>query len=127
MCRPYKRAWRRCRPEGKPNVSLTVGAGSTRDLGTANSRFEHSLSGSLVASVPLFDSTAQQAREQQIQAQVNSREAVIEQVQRDVHAELWRNALANSTLKPKILTLQPPCWSWHAKATTSHWVATSPE
>jgi outer membrane protein len=78
--------------EGKPNVSLTVGAGSTRDLGTANSRFEHSLSGSLVASVPLFVSTAQQAREQQIQAQVNSREAVIEQVQRDVHAELWRNA-----------------------------------
>ena len=78
--------------EGKPNVSLTVGAGSTRDLGSANSRFEHSLSGSLVASVPLFDTTAQQAREQQIQAQLHSREAAVEQVQREVQAELWRNA-----------------------------------
>ena len=78
--------------EDKPNVSVSVGAGSTRDLGTPNSRFEHSLSGSLLASVPLFNATAQQAREQQVLAQLSSREAVVEQVQRDVLAELWRNA-----------------------------------
>lgn len=78
--------------EDQPNVSLSVGAGSTRDLGTPGSRFEQSLSGSLVASVPLFNRTAQQAREQQVQAQLSSREAAVEQVLRDVQAELWRNA-----------------------------------
>jgi len=80
------------RAEGKGNVQLSLGAGSTRDLGTPGARFEHSLSGYVVASIPLFNHTEQQARETQAQAQVASREAALTQVERDVESDLWRNA-----------------------------------
>jgi len=80
------------RAEGKGNVQLSLGAGSTRDLGTPGGRFEHSLSGYVVASIPLFNHTEQQARETQALAQVASREAALTQVERDVESDLWRNA-----------------------------------
>lgn len=80
------------RAEGKGNVQLSLGAGSTRDLGTPGARFEHSLSGYVVASIPLFNKVEQQAREAQAQAQVASREAALAQVERDIESDLWRNA-----------------------------------
>lgn len=80
------------RAEGKGSVSLAIGAGSTRDLATSGGRFEHSVSGSVLASIPLFNRTEQQARESQVQAQVASGESALEQVRRDVEADLWRNA-----------------------------------
>lgn len=80
------------RAEGKGNVQLSLGAGSTRDLGTPGSRFEHSLSGYLIASIPLFNQPEQQARESQALAQIASRDAAVIQVEREIEAELWRNA-----------------------------------
>lgn len=80
------------RAEGKANVQLSLGAGSTRDLGTPGGRFEHSLSGYVIASIPLFNQAEQQAREAQVQAQVSSREAGVTLVERDIESELWRNA-----------------------------------
>ena len=80
------------RAAGKSSVQLSVGAGSTRDLGTPGAKFEHSLSGYLIASVPLFNQAEQQAREAQAMAQVASREAALTQVERDVESDLWRNA-----------------------------------
>lgn len=80
------------RAESKGNVQLSLGAGSTRDLGTPGARFEHSLSGYVIASIPLFNHAEQQARETQALAQVASREAALTQVERDIEADLWRNA-----------------------------------
>lgn len=80
------------RAEGKGNVQMSVGAGTTRDLGSPGARFEHSLSGYVIASIPLFNQAEQQAREAQVQAQVSSREAGVTQVERDIESELWRNA-----------------------------------
>jgi outer membrane protein TolC len=87
------------RAEGKGNVQLSLGAGSTRDLGTPGGRFEHSLSGYVIASIPLFNQAEQQARETQALAQVASREAALTQVERDIESDLWRNA--NGCWTPK--------------------------
>ncbi len=79
------------RAEDGVNVSLALGAGSTRDFSVRSGRFDSSVSGSVVASIPLFNHAEQQAREGQILAQIGSREEAIVQAERDVESELWRN------------------------------------
>jgi outer membrane protein len=42
--------------------------------------------------VPIFSNAEQQAREAQVQAQVAGREEALTQVEREVEADIWRNA-----------------------------------
>ncbi|MES2401528.1 MAG: TolC family protein [Pseudomonadota bacterium] len=79
------------RAEDGVNVSLALGAGSTRDFSARGGRFDSSVSGSVVASIPLFNSAEQQAREGQILAQIGSRKQAILQAEREVESDLWRN------------------------------------
>ncbi|MBI2724791.1 MAG: TolC family protein [Polaromonas sp.] len=79
------------RAEDGVSVSLALGAGSTRDFSVRNGRADNSVSGSVVASIPLFNKVEQQAREGQILAQIGSREEAIIQAEREVESELWRN------------------------------------
>ncbi len=79
------------RAEDGLSVSLALGAGSTRDFSVRSGRIDSSVSGSVVASIPLFNHAEQQAREGQILAQIGSREEAIVQAERDVESELWRN------------------------------------
>ena len=67
------------------------GASTTRDLATPGSRFEHNLTGSVLASVPLFNRAEQQAREAQVVAQVESRASGLLLVERDIESDLWRS------------------------------------
>lgn len=80
------------RAEDKGSVSLSMGTGSSRDLSTPGSGFERSVSGYVIARVPIFNGAEQQAREGQVLAQIASREAALSQIERDVESELWRNA-----------------------------------
>lgn len=79
------------RAEDGVSVSLALGAGSTRDFSVRSGRFDSSVSGSVVASIPLFNRAEQQAREGQILAQIGSREESIVQAEREIEIELWRN------------------------------------
>lgn len=79
------------RAEDGVSVSLALGAGSTRDFSVRSGRFDSSVSGSVVASIPLFNRAEQQAREGQILAQIGSREESIVQAEREIETELWRN------------------------------------
>lgn len=79
------------RAEDGVSMSLALGAGSTRDFSVRNGRFDNSVSGSLVASIPLFNKAEQQAREGQAMAQIASREESVLQVSREVETDLWRN------------------------------------
>lgn len=79
------------RAEGKGSVTLSVGAGSTRDLATRGSQFEHRLSGYVVASIPLLNQVDQKSREAQIVAQIEASRATLEQIERDISSDLWRN------------------------------------
>lgn len=78
--------------EGRGTLSLSAGAGTTRDLRTPGARFEHTLSGGAVANVPLFNAAEQRAREGQAIAQLESRKSALEAVEREVDADLWRGA-----------------------------------
>ena len=80
------------RAEDKGSVSLSMGSGSSRDLSTPGTRFQQSVSGYVIASVPIFNGAEQQAREGQVLAQIASREAALSQIERDIESELWRNA-----------------------------------
>ncbi len=80
------------RAENNGTLALAMGAGSTRDLSAPGSRFQSSLSGNLIASIPIFNGAEQQAREGQVLAQIASREEALAQVERDLEAEVWRNA-----------------------------------
>ena len=75
-----------------PTVALGLGVASTRDLRAASGRLSPRLSGSVNASIPLFNQSDQNAREGQVLAQIAAREAAFTQVERDVEADLWRNA-----------------------------------
>ncbi len=78
--------------EDGPSVSMGLGVASTRDLRSAGGRLDPRLSGSLYASIPIFNGPEQRAREGQVLAQIASREAALNQAERDVEADLWRNA-----------------------------------
>jgi outer membrane protein len=80
------------RAEYAGNISLSAGASRTRDLNAAASPFVQRLSGSLFATLPIFSGAEQQAREAQVLAQVAGREEALTQVEREVEAEIWRNA-----------------------------------
>ena len=78
--------------EDGASVSMGLGVASTRDLRSAGGRLDPRLSGSLYASIPIFNGPEQRAREGQVLAQIASREAALNQAERDVDADLWRNA-----------------------------------
>ena len=80
------------RAEYNGTVALSMGAGSTRDLSSSVSRFQSTLSGNVIASIPIFNGAEQQAREGQVLAQIASREETLVQIERDLEAEIWRNA-----------------------------------
>jgi len=80
------------RAESRGTLQAGANVSTTRDLGIAGGKFETSLSGYVIASVPLFNQYEQRARESQAQAQVASREAALEQVERDIESDLWRTA-----------------------------------
>ena len=72
-------------------VSLSASSGTTKDLSAPGSIFQSSLSGGLIASIPIFNGAERQAREAQVLAQIASREEAEVQAERDLVAELWRN------------------------------------
>ena len=78
------------RAESGPSVSLGVGSSATRDLRATDRGFDHRLSGSVYASIPLFNQQEARAREGEILAQIAGREAVLAQVEREVRADAWR-------------------------------------
>jgi outer membrane protein len=80
------------RAESNGTLALTASSGMTKDLSTQGSRFQNSVSGGLLASIPIFNGAEQQAREAQVLAQISSREEAVLQVERDLVAEVWRNA-----------------------------------
>ena len=79
------------RAESKGTLSLSASSGATKDLSIQGSRFQGSLSGGLLASIPIFNGGEQQAREAQILAQIANREEALVQVERDLVSEVWRN------------------------------------
>ncbi|MGB4116624.1 MAG: TolC family protein [Polaromonas sp.] len=79
------------RAERFGTLSLSASSGATKDLSTQGSRFQGSLSGGLLASIPIFNGGEQQAREAQLLAQIASREEAVVLVERDLIAEVWRN------------------------------------
>jgi outer membrane protein len=80
------------RAEGKGTLSVSASSGTTKDLSTQGSRFQSSVSGGLLASIPIFNGAEQQAREAQVLAQIASREEAMLQVERDLVADVWRNS-----------------------------------
>lgn len=78
------------RAEDKGNVLVTLGAGSTRELGVSHSRFEPRLRGNVAVSIPIFNQAEQQARESQVLAQMASREAAMALIEREIAADIWR-------------------------------------
>ena len=80
------------RAEGRGSVALSVGVGSTRDLGAAGARFDNRVSGYVIASIPLFNQAEQQAREREVIAQIEGREIAMVQIEREIESELWRSA-----------------------------------
>lgn len=102
-----------------PTVALGLGVASTRDLRSASGRLDPRLSGSVYASVPLFNQPDQRAREGQVLAQIASREAAFTQVERDVEADLWRNARLLETEAQNFDSAQ----LLQAAATQSHEIA----
>ncbi len=76
------------RADSKGTLSLSGSLAGTRQLGANAAGTQRSLSTSLLASVPLFNSAEQKAREAQVQAQINARSAALEAIQRDVDAAL---------------------------------------
>ena len=79
------------RAERYGSLSLSASSGMTRDLSAEGGRFQSSVSGGLLASVPLFNGAEQQAREALVLAQIASREEAMVQVERDLISEVWRN------------------------------------
>lgn len=79
------------RSEGKGNVSISGGVGSTKDLATPGAKLERSLSGYVIATIPLFNQAEMQAREMQVVSQIESRQSGLTQVERDIEADLWQS------------------------------------
>ena len=78
------------RAESKGTLSVSASTGATKDLSTPGSRFQSSVGGGLLASIPIFNGAEQQAREAQVLAQIASREEAMVQVERELIAEVWR-------------------------------------
>ena len=72
-------------------LAVNGNLGVTRNFGGGGGT-DRTLGASLVASIPLFNRTEQQAREQQLLAQISSKEAALSVGERDVELELWRAA-----------------------------------
>lgn len=79
------------RAENFGTLSLSASSGTTKDLSAQGSRFQSSLSGGLLASIPIFNGAEQQAREAQALAQIASREEAVVQVERELVSDVWRN------------------------------------
>jgi outer membrane protein len=77
--------------DGKGNVGVSLGVATTRDLAERGGRFEQNLTGSVVATVPLFNGREQRAREAQAVAQIGARDLLQTQARREVESDLWRN------------------------------------
>ncbi len=76
--------------ENKGSVSVSASAGSSRNWGAAGSGTTPTASAAIVASIPLFNGRESKAVENQIVAQIQSREAELEAVQRELDSQLWQ-------------------------------------
>ena len=74
--------------EGRGSVSLSGSVAGTRQLGLPGANVDRSISTSLLASVPLFNRTEQNAREAQVLSQTMARAATLTNVQRDIDTAL---------------------------------------
>ena len=72
-------------------LAVNSNLGVTRNFGGGGGT-DRALGASLVASVPLFNRTEQQAREQQLLAQISGKEASLSAAEREIELELWRSA-----------------------------------
>ena len=72
-------------------LAVNSNLGVTRNFGGGGGT-DRTLGASLSASIPLFNRTEQQAREQQLLAQISSKEAALSASERDIELELWRAA-----------------------------------
>lgn len=75
--------------ESRGTVELSGNLGMTRNFAGGGGT-DRALGASLSASMPLFNRTQQQAREQQVSAQISSKEAALTAAEREVELELWR-------------------------------------
>lgn len=76
--------------EGKGSVSLSASGGGSRNWGAAGSGNIPTANAAVVASIPLFNGRESDAQARQVLAQIASREAEREAVQRDIDSQLWQ-------------------------------------
>jgi outer membrane protein len=76
--------------EGKGSVSLSASGGGSRNWGAAGSGNIPTANAAVVASIPLFNGRETDAQARQVLAQIASREAEREAVQRDIDSQLWQ-------------------------------------
>lgn len=77
--------------EARGVVGVNSNLGLTRNFAGGGGT-DRALGASLTASIPLFNRTEQQAREQQVMAQISSKEASLSAGEREIELELWRAA-----------------------------------
>ena len=77
--------------EARGVVAINSNLGLTRNFAGGGGS-DRALGASLSASVPLFTRTEQQAREQQILAQISGKEASLSAGEREIELELWRSS-----------------------------------
>lgn len=76
----------------KGTISISASMTGNRDFDVPHAPFEKRLGGAIYATLPLFTHRELQARVKQVLAQIASRETLRVQVEREVAAEIWRNA-----------------------------------
>lgn len=78
------------RADSKGSVSLSASGGNSRNWGAAGSGNIPTANAAVVASIPLFNGREADAQARQVLAQIASREAERETVQRDIDRQLWQ-------------------------------------
>ena len=77
--------------EARGVIAVNSNLGVTRNFAGGGGS-DRALGASLSASIPLFNRTEQQAREQQVLAQISSKEAALSAGEREIELELWRSS-----------------------------------
>ncbi len=77
--------------EARGVIAVSSNLGVTRNFAGGGGT-DRALGASLSASIPLFNRTEQQGREQQVLAQITSKEASLSAGEREIELELWRSS-----------------------------------
>lgn len=78
--------------QNKGSISLNSGMALNQGLGgTSGREADRNLSVGVQASMPLFDSRSQNAREAQLASQISGRQAQVTTIERELQTELWQS------------------------------------